>query len=581
MSNLAVRLEGVGKKYTTFPSKLDNLLDGLGLATRFGSKTRRGQDFWAVRGLDLTIERGERLGVIGRNGAGKSTLIKLVVGLTAANEGSVNLYEPVQALLETGGGFNMELSGADNTRSSLVLRGVAGSELERYLAEVEEFCELGDFFHKPIRTYSSGMQARLAFAVATAIPKPSLLVIDEVLGAGDPYFLAKCQERLQALFTSETSLLLVSHSMDHVVRLCDRAVWIDRGAVVAQGAPMEVVKEYQEFMRSLEDRRLRLKNDSRNAAVADHAFTETLILDLAAPAEADCRVSGVSLRRDGRDEDSVVIGGPQDGDGSHSGFVLLGAGGWSDPLNLAGRACRRVIDESSGRVAFNLFSLRAESDYAFSISYAARQEVVASVHRNGVQLSSQVIPATTDWTESVVHFSVPAEKEGTERTPDTTQRRWPGEGGLRITNVEFMGDGVSSATFLAGQRVTMRVGLQADREGQFTMIPTAVLYRMDGVLVTRYIGEAIELSARAQQGFTVELDLGPLRFGNGHYVVTAALYRTLDITGATPSPFYDLLDRSFTFAVIGHAPLVDGVIVESRPWRMIASPDPAPPTPSH
>ena len=140
-----------------------------------------------------------------------------------------------------------------------------------------------------------------------------------------------------------------------------------------------------------------------------------------------------------------------------------------------------------------------------------------------------------------------------------------------IKGIEFRGDGVPSSAFIAGQCVSMRLSIQAEEDGPFRMTPTAVIYRMDGVLVTRYIGAEVVLSTTRDQILVVELELGTMRFGNGQYVVTVAIYRSLDVTGSTPSPFYDLLDRSFTFAVSGHPPLIDGVVVESRPWRVLTT----------
>jgi len=581
MSEIAVRLEGVGKKYTTFATILDNLLDSLGLTRKLSSGAKRGHDFWAVRGVDLTVKRGERVGIIGRNGAGKSTLVKLVVGLTSPSEGRVSVHEPVQVLLETGGDFNAELSGRDNTRASLVLRGVRGAEVDAYVAEVEEFCELGDFFERPVRTYSSGMQARLAFAVATAIPKPTLLVIDEVLGAGDPYFLAKCQERLQTLLTAETSLLLVSHSLDHVVRLCERAIWIDRGSIVAQGGPMEVIKEYQEFMRGLEDRRLRHRNESGSLTRgADQESVDALTVALSAGA-GDASVASVSLLREGREDDAVHIGGPQDGDPAHSGHVQLVAGGWSEPLTAWGRPHRRVTRGATASVAFNMFSPGAKSDHGVSILYRSEAPLTASVALGSLKLTSQELPQVSEWTEVHVGFKPPGPAEGSSarRAQDTRQRRWPGEGGLLIHGLDFLGNGIPASAFTAGQRMSMRISVQATEAGSFPMTPTAVVYRTDGVLVARYIGTEVALSTTRDQIVTFELDLGDIHFGNGHYVVTAAIYRSLDVTGSTPSPFYDLLDRSFAFAVSGHPPLADGVLVESRPWRHLTAvaEDPTPP----
>lgn len=193
--------------------------------------------------LSLDIERGERLGVIGSNGTGKSTLLRLLVGTMKPDSGVVQVFEPNRSLLTLEMGFDPQLTGADNSAFNLLLAGVPRSKLGETVHEVEQFCELGDHFYSSVRTYSTGMRARLAFAIATSSRSP-LLLIDEVLGVGDEGFLAKASNKIQEIIRGSGTVVVVSHSMPFIVELCSRAVWLQNGAVRADGAPSAVCEDY-------------------------------------------------------------------------------------------------------------------------------------------------------------------------------------------------------------------------------------------------------------------------------------------------------------------------------------------------
>src|SRR6266404_4742064 len=173
MSDYALRLRGVSKMYKVFPSRTANLADALGLPGR-----RRFREFWALRGIDLELPHGKRLGIVGRNGAGKSTLLKLITGNIVPTVGTVDVGGSVQALLDAGAGFHPEFTGEENIRAALTLQAVPSSRMNDAIEEIAEFTELGEFLGQPFRTYSAGMQARLAFATATAV-QPEILIVDE------------------------------------------------------------------------------------------------------------------------------------------------------------------------------------------------------------------------------------------------------------------------------------------------------------------------------------------------------------------------------------------------------------------
>jgi lipopolysaccharide transport system ATP-binding protein len=244
----AVRCVDVGKSYRLYQSISDLALDRLGLGVLV--KWRRGAypaDFEALKAIDLSVQPGERVGIIGRNGAGKTTLLRLIVGAATGNfapsSGRIEVAGKIQALMRTGLGFHPEFSGLENVRSALIYNGLSGLQLNLAIDDVLDFAELGSFIDRPMSTYSLGMTTRLQFAVATAI-SPEILVIDEVLGAGDAYFARKSEDRMRRLAHSGCTLLLVSHSIRDVLGYCERAIWLDQGRIVRDGPAAEVVGAY-------------------------------------------------------------------------------------------------------------------------------------------------------------------------------------------------------------------------------------------------------------------------------------------------------------------------------------------------
>lgn len=246
----AIELKNVSKVYRLYGSQRDQLLDVLGLA-RFGFLRRRPvKEFKALDDVSLVVPKGHRIGIIGRNGAGKTTLLKLISGNFSPSSGQISVNGTVQALLSMGLGFHPEFTGRENVRSSLQYNGLSGRQYQEAVDDIIDFCELGEFIDQPFKTYSMGMQARLMFAVATAV-QPEILIVDEVLGAGDSYFIAKSKQRIERLVQRGCTMLLVSHSTQQILELCREAVWLDSGRVRMQGDAFLVVKAYEEYVHGL------------------------------------------------------------------------------------------------------------------------------------------------------------------------------------------------------------------------------------------------------------------------------------------------------------------------------------------
>jgi lipopolysaccharide transport system ATP-binding protein len=207
------------------------------------------EDFWALREVSFEVPKGQFLGVIGHNGSGKSTLLKVLTGILRPNQGRAEITGRVSSLLELGAGFQSEYTGRENVYLYGTLLGLRLREVERHYDSIVEFCGLGDFMDTPVKNYSSGMYVRLGFAVAVHL-NPEILLIDEVLAVGDANFQQRCFEHLHRLRSEGCTIVLVSHEMASVARFCERAIWLDHGRLVADGASDQVIQSYMEAVAS-------------------------------------------------------------------------------------------------------------------------------------------------------------------------------------------------------------------------------------------------------------------------------------------------------------------------------------------
>jgi len=250
-----IDLHNVGKAYKHYPSRWARLAEWLRPATA------RHTPHWVLRHLNLQVEPGQAIGIIGRNGAGKSTLLKLIVGTSVPTEGNVRLHGRVAALLELGMGFHPDFSGRQNVWMAAQLLGLSDTEITTALPHIEAFAEIGRYIDEPVRTYSSGMQMRLAFSVATAM-RPDILIVDEALSVGDAYFQHKCFARIRSFRAEGTTLLFVSHDPGAIKSLCDRAVLLDAGRVLVDDVPDQVLDHYNALIAEKENANIALEISS-------------------------------------------------------------------------------------------------------------------------------------------------------------------------------------------------------------------------------------------------------------------------------------------------------------------------------
>ncbi len=242
MSTCAIRLENVSKFYRLYDSPRDRLKEAL---HPFGKKLHR--EFYAVKGVSLEIPRGEIVGLVGRNGSGKSTLLKIISGVVKANSGRVTVNGAVSAMLELGSGMNPDFDGLQNIYFGGIMLGMSREEISGKIKDIVDFADIGDFIRQPLRTYSSGMKARLGFALAAHI-NPEILVVDEVLAVGDDLFRRKCYARMESMMQSGCTVLIVSHAVNTINELCSRAFLLDRGELLCDGPAKTVTMHYQKLL---------------------------------------------------------------------------------------------------------------------------------------------------------------------------------------------------------------------------------------------------------------------------------------------------------------------------------------------
>ena len=238
MSNIAISVRSLTKTYKLYHQPVDRLKEAL-----HPLKKSYHKNFNALDNVSFEIKGGETVGIIGRNGSGKSTLLKVITGVLTPTSGRAIVHGRVSAILELGAGFNGEMTGLENIYLNNTINGISESETKKRLRQIVDFAELGDFIHQPLKTYSSGMKARLAFGVAINV-EPDILIVDEALSVGDAAFQRKCFAKMEQIRKAGATILFVSHSDSSVVSLCSRAIWLVNGAKVLEGEPKLVTSLY-------------------------------------------------------------------------------------------------------------------------------------------------------------------------------------------------------------------------------------------------------------------------------------------------------------------------------------------------
>ena len=608
----AVEIVNLGKMYRLFDKQSDRIQDIFGLdKLRFWDREPRYREFWALRNINLTVPKGERIGIIGRNGAGKSTLLKLIVGNLRPTEGSIHVNGKIQALLQIGTGFHPEFTGIENIRTALAYAGMDSKKIKSCMDEIIEFSELEDYIHQPVKYYSAGMYSRLAFAVSTSL-EPDILIIDEVLGAGDAAFTSKCAERMKHL-TQDTgaTVLFVSHSMESVLEICNRAILLERGEITHQGTALEVSKIYNKKIRYEEELRARAKEfrisrkSMLNIAQADEA-TQVLVMRLVCDTphpHYKHLIYGCELSADGEPVSQLHFGAPMDDDPAQFTRVIADKGGmdWSDakkdrgnfyraycdqdgsnchapfqmeiPLHLSGKAlsvCIHARPDSREKIYLEYFDGHAyrrlgqveNGNTSFSFRLAAEEDQpIESASAPAAEAEQPQALETEPISAPDARSAEPVQEkeEPLARDRDATDFQQMqqtnsvyGSQELRIEAQDILdGTGKSVRCFTTGDTLRFQIQLAAHKAVRHFVAVVCIMTR-SGKTVTQLFctSEDLGISSIPENGHvTIGAELSPLRIGEGEYMVSIGIFKQCTMSKAAEEPSYCVSDRALFFKV--------------------------------
>jgi len=264
---IAIKINDVSKLYKLYDKPTDRLKESLGL-----SKAKKYKEHFALRNVSFDVKKGECVGIIGTNGAGKYTILKIITGVLNPTAGEVTINGRISALLELGAGFNMEYTGIENVYLNGTMIGFSKEEIDAKLQDILDFADIGDFVNQPVKTYSSGMFVRLAFAVAINID-PEILIVDEALSVGDVFFQLKCFKKFEEFKQKGKTILFVSHDLSSIEKYCDKAILMDHGKNVAEGTPIDIINKYKKIMTGMTVEQMEAHDASREGTSSEAKTT--------------------------------------------------------------------------------------------------------------------------------------------------------------------------------------------------------------------------------------------------------------------------------------------------------------------
>lgn len=271
MEKNVIQVKNVSKTYKLYNKPLDRLKEAFGIG---GKKYYK--EFYALQNVSFAIAEGEAVGIIGRNGSGKSTILKILTGVLNPSEGEVGINGKISALLELGAGFNMEYTGMENIYLNATIMNIPRKEIEDKIPDILAFADIGEHIYQPVKTYSSGMFVRLAFAVAINV-NPDILIVDEALAVGDTRFQLKCMDKFIEFMEAGKTVLFVSHDINSIKRFCKRTIWLNQGKVIMDGPTDEVTDRYMDFLKS--EQTIEEYQEKRQTKIQSQMDIEQKVLD--------------------------------------------------------------------------------------------------------------------------------------------------------------------------------------------------------------------------------------------------------------------------------------------------------------
>jgi len=594
LPEVAIAITGLDKRFRRFQHPGWRALDALGWPV---PRTRY-DHFQALTGINLSIARGEKVALIGRNGAGKSTLLRLIAGQMRADAGTVQVNGQVQALMTLGTGFHPDFTGLENIRSALAYQGVSPADMAGHIEDIIEFTELDEFLERPVKEYSAGMYARLTFAVATCIT-PDILIIDEILGAGDAYFLGKCIQRMKALTQDGATILFVSHDMSSVQMLCDRGIWLDAGRIRQDGPLLPVSKAYLASIREQEERRLRARSMALTKGQASaierggqHISLLRLVGQDGVPPSAQALVRGIGYGDVHGELGHIDLAGSQ----SAGGSALL--------VDVQHMNWQRVKPEPEESPAWAFGDFGGRYQHApFQIVWPARQmptdawvQLELRASASAPVLLEQYMPEDNAW-HTLTEISP-------DSSPDwhlvRTPLQWPdgapttsassqlagliadlqplnshdryGIGGIKINGFGFFdADNTQRHTLVSGEAAFALIGFAAEQP-VLNPVPVIAIYRPDGTCAMQVIASLSGQSFERLEGSgAIRVEFAPLLLGPGDYLVSVALFRDLNLASNLEPVAFDLHDRCYPLKILQPAGIGVEIGVVNQPvqWELV------------
>lgn len=583
MSEVLVSIRNLGKTYRLYARPHHRFLDVLGLLRGRGGYT----EHHALRGIDMDIARGEKVALIGRNGAGKSTLLKVITGVTQPTAGTVKVTAEASALLQIGSTFHPEFSGRDNVLAYLAHLGLGRAESAARLDEIVDFAELEEYIDQPVKTYSTGMGARLMFAASTAM-QPDLLVIDEILSVGDAYFARKSFERIGEMCESRrTTVILVSHDVYSASKLCERMVWVDRGAIVIDGPSPQVMKAYEDSIRAQEEARLLRKNRTRLAALAaESPDVRHLRIEVRSrhnlPLASPVYFASIEMRAaNGEMQALPLLDGTKDGDFPR---IESDLGCWGEVAAYEGRPARLMKDYgSSHRMVAGTFSVIQDLDtlrsggFRLALEFASPRacDLLLSAEIDGHSLDLGPLPdASSGWIEHEVDIASAAVDSTDSAVLAVNTQGVHGTGGILVTDLRLMDSkGARASRVRHAEAISFEIDYEVRDPSISGPADLLVGLHRDGVHdACKFFTQGVSFDARRPRGVVV-MHVDRLPLPNGKYTVSLTLAK-LGYYESNPTVFYSVnpdvftcLSRFIEFEVFGGNLVASGGgLVELARW---------------
>lgn len=527
-------------------------------------------EFWALRNINLTIKKGEKVAFIGRNGAGKSTLLKIIAGNVPYTSGSMSVNGRINALFTLGTGFHPDFSGRENIFASLAYQGIVGKDADYRYTEIVEFSELEEFIENPVKTYSAGMYVRLAFSVATAID-PDILILDEILGAGDAYFNSKAVERMRGLTGVGTTVLFVTHDLSSAQRLCERAIWIDKGRMVMDGYTLDVIKAYGSEIRNQEEKRLKAKNlllsrksmvaldeNNTNKQLVFHLLTE----DGKAP-EIGLPVNEISFFIGNEKIDAIRVGDSMDNDASSNAYIITDDKyiNWGKPNKLDNKWIREFRD-IGGRNIHAAFILKLPVYYnerELIIEFKYRDDTKENIkfevfdgNENYIKLGNFETNGDKKWKEQRFAIGKDIFEDGSARTiveSDEKEIDVDGTGELDIIKAYFADiNGNTKFTFHENEIFSLVVEFRINSNLNTSPYFSYTVYSEQGIYIDNYWNK-IDITKKGK--YILRLCFNRIFIRRYKYIWSMAFLKEIDlIDNSKPWPYYVHWDRKLELNIV-------------------------------